>query len=55
MDFTDDERRESRPTELSDAELEQELTIAASRRQRDDRYEELLAETERRRGSDPRD
>jgi hypothetical protein len=35
--------------ELSDEELEEELTIAASREQRDERYHALLAEQERRR------
>jgi hypothetical protein len=37
---------------LSDEELEAELTIAASRAQRDERYNALLAEQERRRGGD---
>jgi hypothetical protein len=43
------------PAELSDEELEAELTIAASHPRREDRYAELLAEHDRRRGGDPRD
>jgi hypothetical protein len=38
---------------LTDEELEQELTIAASLPGREERYQELLAERERRR--EPRD
>lgn len=54
MDFTEDEPTADKLAELSHEELEQELTIAASRPQRDERYNALLAELERRRG-DPRD
>jgi hypothetical protein len=40
--------------ELSDDELERELTIAASSPRRSVRYEEFLAELERRRGGEQR-
>ena len=45
----DDELDLDALAELSDEELEEELTIAASRAQRDERYHALLAEQQRRR------
>jgi len=54
MDPPDDDPLADALADLSDEELEQELTIAASVPHRGERYDELLAEQERRR-DDPRD
>jgi hypothetical protein len=52
----DDEAGFDPLAELTDEELEQELTIAASHTRLAERYEHLLAELARRRGApDPRD
>lgn len=54
MDSSEDEPIADRLADLTDEELERELTIAALGPHRHERYNELLAELERRRG-DPRD
>jgi hypothetical protein len=45
----DEEITRDDPSRLSDEELEEELTIAATNEHRDDLYRTLLAERERRR------
>ena len=54
MDSPEQEPAADDLAELSDEELQRELTIAASAPHRDERYEQLLAELDRRR-ADPRD
>ena len=49
MEFDDADDGADEIAELSDDELEQELTLAAGHERRNERYRALLAERERRR------